>query len=136
MKRYKRKFLTGEELEMSFWKKLQQRAGWFFKAIIPFLENIICFIFFYRLNQYVAGSTYFSRLDFYLLYVLLFAIVHGQHQAIFSAALAMGGHFFSQAAGGGIRRNDGLHKLCVDHAAFYRGADSGLSAGQYQEPPG
>lgn len=100
MKRYKRKFLTGEELEMSFWKKLQQRAGWFFKAIIPFLENIICFIFFYRLNQYVAGSTYFSRLDFYLLYVLLFAIVHGQHQAIFSAALAMGGHFFSQAAGG------------------------------------
>ena len=44
MKRYKRKFLTGEELEMSFWKKLQQRAGWFFKAIIPFLENIICFI--------------------------------------------------------------------------------------------
>ena len=35
-------------------------------------------------------------MDFYLLYVLLFAIVYGQQQAIFSALLATAGYCFRQ----------------------------------------
>lgn len=48
------------------------------------------------LNNRTVDSRYFSRLDFYLLYVLLFAVVYGQHQAIFSAVLAVCGYLFRQ----------------------------------------
>ena len=66
------------------------------KAAIPFIENLILFIPFFMLNNRATGSAYFSRLDFYLLYVLLFAIVHGQQQATFSAILATNGFIFRQ----------------------------------------
>jgi hypothetical protein len=48
------------------------------------------------LNNRAVGSAYFSKLDFYLLYVLLFAVVHGQQQATFSAILATAGFIFRQ----------------------------------------
>lgn len=69
------------------------------KNAIPFIENIICCVIFSLLSSQVAGSRYFERLDFFLLYVLLFAIMHGQRQAILSALLAVLGYFFQQASG-------------------------------------
>jgi len=66
------------------------------KAAIPFIENMICFIPFFMLNNRATDSVYFKYLDFYLLYVLLFAIVHGQQQAIFSSLLAIAGYCFRQ----------------------------------------
>mgnify|MGYP000346867420 CR=1 FL=1 len=59
-------------------------------------RNLICFIPFFMINNRVVGSQYFSKLDAYLLYVLLFAIVYGQQQAIFSALLATVGYCFRQ----------------------------------------
>lgn len=63
---------------------------------LPFLENMVAFIPFFMLNNRAVGSQYFQRLDFYLLYVLLFAIVYGQQQAIFSVLLAVAGYSFRQ----------------------------------------
>ncbi len=65
-------------------------------AMIPFAENMICFIPFFMLNNRAVGNELFQDLDFYLLYVLLFAIVHGQQQAIFSSLLAIAGYCFRQ----------------------------------------
>lgn len=65
-------------------------------AMIPFVENMICFIPFFMLNNRAVGNELFQDLDFYLLYVLLFAIVHGQQQAIFSSLLAIAGYCFRQ----------------------------------------
>ena len=48
------------------------------------------------LNNRAVSSAYYNKLDFYLLYVLLFAIVYGQQQAIFSALLAVVGYCFRQ----------------------------------------
>lgn len=48
------------------------------------------------LNNRAVGREYFQNIDFYLLYVLLFAIVHGQQQAIFSSLLAVAGYCFRQ----------------------------------------
>ena len=42
------------------------------------------------------GSQFFGKLDSYLLYVLLFAIIYGQQQATFSAILAVAGYCFRQ----------------------------------------
>ena len=95
MKRHEETFLKTEE------HKNQGIGTWhLIKSIIlllvPYVENMICFIPFFMLNNRAVGSQYFDRLDFYLLYVLLFAIVYGQHQAIFSSLLATAGYCFRQ----------------------------------------
>lgn len=69
------------------------------KGAFPFVENVICCVLFGLLSSQAAGSRYFERLDFFLLYVLLFAIMHGQQQAILSALLAVLGYFFQQTIG-------------------------------------
>ena len=63
---------------------------------MPYIENLILFIPFFMLNNRATGSQYFSKIDFYLIYVLLFAVVHGQRQATFSALLATAGYLFRQ----------------------------------------
>ena len=69
------------------------------KSLLPFLENIICFLVFRMFYIQASGSQYFGRLDFYLLYVLLFAAMYGQQQAIFSALLAALGYCFRLEGG-------------------------------------
>ena len=89
-------FLLEEGEQKTLRQKAAEKLGWLTKAAIPFIENMILFIPFFMLNNRATGSAYFSRLDFYLLYVLLFAIVHGQQQATFSAILATAGFIFRQ----------------------------------------
>ena len=95
-------FLTDAERRPSLLERLAQRAGWLTRAMIPFLENLIAFVLFFLLYSYAAGSAYLNRVDVFLLYILLFAAVHGQQQAIFSALLASIGYFaqISSAQGG------------------------------------
>ena len=89
-------FLTGEDAQLPFFQRVLKKAGWFIRAMLPFVENLIAFIPFFMLNNRAVGSAYFKNLDFYLLYVLLFAIVYGQQQATFSAVLAVAGYCFRQ----------------------------------------
>lgn len=96
MQKNRNVFVNEEEENLPLHKRLMRQFGWFIKAIFPFVENMVCFIPFFMLNNRTVGSQYFSRLDFYLFYVLLFAIVHGQHQALFSAVLAVCGYLFRQ----------------------------------------
>lgn len=96
MKKNRYAFLTGEEVKQPFWKRFIERSGWFIKATIPFLENLVCFFPFYFMNKHLAEGSIFSMLDFFLLYVLLFAIVYGQQQATFSAVLAVIGYCIAQ----------------------------------------
>ena len=97
MKKKSYVFLTGEDAKVPFLQALKKKLGWFAKVIIPFLENIIIFIPCFMFYNRAADSKYFARLDIYLLYVLLFAIVYGQQQATFSALLAVAGYFFRQS---------------------------------------
>ncbi|MDY3853397.1 MAG: NAD(P)-dependent oxidoreductase [Butyribacter sp.] len=65
-------------------------------ALIPFLENILIFIPVFMINNRAVGSQYFDRLDFFLLYVLLFAGIYGTKQAVLSATLSVAGYCFRQ----------------------------------------
>lgn len=96
MQKNKRAFLEDEEKQKSFFRRFVDKANWFVKAMIPFLENCIAFIPFFMLNNRAVDSKYFANLDFLVLYVLLFAIVYGQQQAIFSAVLATVGYCLRQ----------------------------------------
>lgn len=96
VKRYSESYL--EDADKGGSVKGQVRHGlWTIMArLVPFIENIVCFIPVFLLNGMALDSQFFGRVDFFLLYVLLFALVHGQQQAIFSGLLAVGGYFFQQ----------------------------------------
>lgn len=96
MKRHQSVFLTQEDSGDSLWRRIYQKTAFLIRAVIPFVENMICFIPFFMLNNRSVGSRYFAKMDFFLLYVLLFAIVYGQQQATFSAVLATAGYIFRQ----------------------------------------
>lgn len=96
MKKHASEFLEQKREALPWWKRLMERWMWLIKAMIPFIENLICFIPFFMLNNRTVGSEYFANLDPYLLYVLLFAILYGQQQATFSATCAVAGYLFRQ----------------------------------------
>lgn len=99
IKRDSRLFLTGEKREKGLFARIYKKFEWLIKALIPYAENMVMFIPIFMLNNRAVGSAYFSNLDFYLIYVLLFAIVYGQQQATFSAVLSVGGYCFRQMYG-------------------------------------
>lgn len=96
IQKYQVAFLGEPEQKISRWEKIKNNWGWLFKAIFPFIENMICFIPFFMMNNRTVGSQYLANLAPFLLYVLLFAIIHGQRQATFSAVLAVAGYIFRQ----------------------------------------
>ena len=96
MKKNRYIFLTGAPANQPFWKRLFDKSNWFVKALIPFLENLLCFVVFFILHVILMNSTVFAGMDFFLLYVLIFAIVYGQQQATFSAVLSVIGYFYAQ----------------------------------------
>ena len=93
------RFLDAEHQGLDRWHRIYYRVMNTLGALAPYLENMVFFIPFFMLNNRATDSRYFSKIDFYLLYVLLFAIVHGQRQATFSAALATVGYLFRQMYG-------------------------------------
>lgn len=96
MKRNRDSFSKEEDQGIGQSGRIWSHISRIFRLLVPYMENMVCFIPFFMLNNRAVGSQYFDRLDFYLLYVLLFAIVYGQQQAIFSALLATAGYFFRQ----------------------------------------
>lgn len=96
MKSHREAYLKDEDSGGGHLGKILHNARVIINKLVPFAENCICFIPFFMLNNRAVGSLYFNRLDFYLLYVLLFAIVHGQQQALVSAVFAVGGYCFRQ----------------------------------------
>lgn len=66
-----------------------KKLGRGFKIVVPYLENIAVFFLIFWLSGLTTKSDFFGELDLYLLYVLLFAVVHGQQQAIFSGILSI-----------------------------------------------
>ena len=96
MEKHSEAFLKGNDETTQWSKRIWNNIKIIAKLLVPYIENMICFIPFFMLNNRAVGSQYFDRLDVYLLYVLLFAIVYGQQQAVFSGLLATAGYCFRQ----------------------------------------
>ncbi|MCD8014050.1 MAG: NAD(P)-dependent oxidoreductase [Lachnospiraceae bacterium] len=97
MKKHRNTFISVDGARDSFLNRFLGRTAALFWAALPFVENMVCFIPFFMMNNRATDSKYFSKLDFYLIYVLLFAVVYGQQQATFSALLAVLGYVFRQS---------------------------------------
>lgn len=89
-------YVRTDARKRSFLRLLGTRTKDMVSALLPFAENLVCFIPFFMLNNRAVGREYFQNIDFYLLYVLLFAIIYGQQQATFSCLLAVAGYCFRQ----------------------------------------
>ena len=96
MRKHEERFDKYQESRDSWWKILWKKWKWVFQVIVPFVENLLCFIPFFMLNNRMTDSAYFTNLDPYLLYVLVFAIIYGQQQSTFSAVCAVAGYLFRQ----------------------------------------
>lgn len=96
MKRHSESFIYAEDAGGSRAGRFWHGAKVVFATLVPYIENIACFVLFFFLNSLAAGSGYVARLDFFLLYVLLFAVMHGQKQAVLSGLLAVGGYCLQQ----------------------------------------
>ena len=96
MRKYQRFFLYGDKKKKTLKEKLLEGMTEGFRRLVPYLENFAAFIIFFMLNNRAVGSTYFSKLDLYLIYVLIFAMAYGQQMAIISGILAIFGYLFRQ----------------------------------------
>ncbi len=96
MQRHSESFIRAEDAGGSLWDRFRHRLKVLLATLVPYIENIAAFFLFYYLNSIAVGSGFFDRLDFFLLYVLLFAVVHGQNQAILSGLLSVAGYCVQQ----------------------------------------
>ena len=97
--KHRKQFLRLNAVRLPLFDVIAKEMVWLFHNLLPFVENILCFFGFFLLNNSLSGSKYFGRIDFYLIYVLLFAILYGQQQAVFSAFLATAGFLFVHLRG-------------------------------------
>lgn len=96
MKKHSGRFLDKNHPGLNIFQRIYYKILSILGAWFPYVENLILFIPFFMLNNRATESQYFSKIDFYLIYVLIFAVVHGQRQATFSALLATAGYIFRQ----------------------------------------
>ena len=96
MLKHRNRFLSIGSERLSLFDRLKKEFIWLLHIFLPFAENIICFFVFFMLHSNLSGSKNFGSIDFFLIYVLLFAILYGQQQAIFSAFLSTVGFLFAQ----------------------------------------
>ncbi len=96
MKRHRESFIRAEDAGGSRLARFLHRTRVLIAALVPYVENLICFVAVFFLNHITAGNGFFDRLDFFLLYVLLFAVTLGQRQAVLSSLLASAGYCLQQ----------------------------------------
>lgn len=96
MKRHSGSFLTEDDAGGGLGVKMWSNVRKLVKMLFPFLENIACFVLVFLLNYWMGGGEFLAKLDLYLLYVLVFALVHGQRHAILSSFLSVIGYIFGQ----------------------------------------
>lgn len=67
--------------------------------LVPFLEALLVFVLVVMAEMFLSGNEFFAYVDFFLLYVLLFSLIHGLHQSVFTAFLSVAGYFITRLTG-------------------------------------
>lgn len=64
------------------------------KKLFPYIEAIVVFALVMLVQLLFGDSNYFEKVDFFLLFITLFALIHGLNQAVFTGVLSMLGYFY------------------------------------------
>jgi len=89
MKKHSEKFL-GKNKEGKTAKWLKDAS----KIVVPYLEGILGWILVMFLQNTIGHTEGVSRIDLFLIYVLIFAIIHGFYLAVFTGMLSLVGFFY------------------------------------------
>lgn len=89
MLKHKAIFLADEEKEPGLLQIIANYLKELAVLSVPYIENFICFLIVFFASSYLKNSQFFSRIDLFLLYVMLFSILYGQTQGIVSAFLSI-----------------------------------------------
>lgn len=82
------------------------------RRLIPFFEALLVFILVLLAEIFLSDQSFFEHVDFFLLYVLLFSLIHGLHLSIFTASLSVAGYFITELTG------DNHLKLLMDVGTY------------------
>lgn len=96
MRRHSASFISAEDVGGSRLEHIWHVTKTIIAQLVPFVESLLCFWLVFQLNGTAANSDFFAKVDFYLLYVLIFAFIHGQQQAVLAALLSVGGYCLQQ----------------------------------------
>lgn len=86
---------TGEVKKKGAVEQLRERLQEIFKWAYPYVEVLAAFLVFFLIDRLTRNIKYFEIIDFYILYVILVAIVHGKGKAIIAIVLSFAGHILN-----------------------------------------
>ncbi len=99
--KHKKRFINVKDED----KKSDDRHHWLrlIKKVFPYLECMVFFVPIFLLSHGIIGSKYLEGINFYLLYVLLYALVYGKQLSVFASLLSVIGysvsHMINSSAG-------------------------------------
>lgn len=74
-------------------EKKESKYHRFFRMLYPFLESTICFVIVLFIQYFTKDNPLFEKIDFFILYVFAFAMIHGFFQSIYTSVLSTIGFF-------------------------------------------
>lgn len=86
---------TGEVKKKGRFQQLRENLQGIFKWTYPYLETVVAFLIFFSIDRLTENIKYFENIDFYILYVILIAIVYGKGKAIIAIVLSFIGHILN-----------------------------------------
>lgn len=92
----------GAKPRPTLFKGFLKRVDTVFRKFYPFLECMVLIMPVYLISTLSQGLTFLGGINFYLLYVLLFALLRGRQLAIFAFALSVLAHVHGIASAGGV----------------------------------
>lgn len=109
---HKEDFLTFDEMREYRYRTLWQKLSASAKVIWPYMENIVVLLFMYFVSYGVSSDVFFGKIDLFVLYVLLFAVVYGKGQGVFSAFLSVLAYFFH------FSRLSGMFEVLISYDTY------------------
>lgn len=91
------KFEAEFQEAVPFWQRFLRAVKRGVLISAPYVESIVTCIAATLLTVYFGDTVFLNRLDLFLLYVILFALVYGQMQATFAGILSIIGFLYWQA---------------------------------------
>ena len=93
--KHKKNFLSNDDISYNVEEKNTMLD--LFKKLVPYIESIVIFIPVFLLSNGIVANQYIESINFYLLFVLLFALMYGRQLVIFSSLLTVMGFILARS---------------------------------------
>lgn len=103
---------TGEVKKKGKIQQFREKMGEVFQWSYPYMETLAAFLVFFLIDRLTGDVKYFEAVDFYIMYVILVAVIYGKGKAIIAIVLSFLGHIINY--GGTVGQNGNM----IDYNTF------------------